>query len=91
MSSPLGWKLLALGALVTTLFGVLLIVGGKWVAGFSGAKLAGVLAASQTQPAVLAYANEKSDSNPDVNLGYALAYPLAMIVKVVLAPFIGML
>lgn len=91
MSSPLGWKLLALGALVTTLFGVLLVVGGKWVAGFSGAKLAGVLAASQTQPAVLAYANEKSDSNPDVNLGYALAYPLAMIVKVVLAPFIGML
>lgn len=91
MSSPLGWKLLILGAIITTLFGATLIFGGKYIADFSAAKLAGVVSAGQTQPAVLAYASEKSEDNPDVNLGYALVYPLAMIAKVVLAPIIGML
>ncbi len=42
-----------------------------------------------TQPAVLAHANEATGGDPRVNLGYALVYPAAMIVKVVLAPFIG--
>mgnify|MGYP003341686041 CR=1 FL=1 len=40
-------------------------------------------------PAVLAYANEVTKDDPRVNLGYALVYPAAMIVKVIAAPFIG--
>ena len=51
--------------------------------------LAGVIAGTQTQPAVLAYSNDMTRADPRVNLGYALVYPVAMIVKVVLAPIIG--
>ena len=39
--------------------------------------------------AVLAYANDVTKADPRVNLGYALVYPVAMIVKVVLAPILG--
>ena len=38
---------------------------------------------------MLAYANERSGADPRVNLGYALVYPIALIVKVVLAPMVG--
>ena len=54
-----------------------------------GPTLAGVMAGTQTQPAVLAYANDVTKADPRVNLGYALVYPVAMIVKVVLAPILG--
>ncbi len=47
------------------------------------------MAGTQTQPAVLAYANDVTRADPRVNLGYALVYPVAMIVKVVLAPILG--
>lgn len=91
LSSPIWWKLLLLGAVVTALFGTLVLLGGKYVAGFAGRKLAGVIAAAQTQPAVLAYANQRTDNDPDVNLGYALVYPAAMIAKVILGPLVGRL
>ena len=68
-----------------------MLLGGKHVAGFAGRKLAGVIAAAQTQPAVLAYANQRTDNDPDVNLGYALVYPAAMIAKVILGPLVGRL
>jgi putative transport protein len=48
-----------------------------------------VVAGTQTQPAVLAYANDTTGADPRVNLGYALVYPVAMIVKVVAAPLLG--
>ena len=64
-------------------------VAGPRLAGVAGPRLAGQVAALQTQPAVLGYANERSGGDPRVNLGYALVYPVAMIVKVVLAPILG--
>lgn len=75
--------------MITLVFGALILLGGKYLADFTGAKLAGVIAAAQTQPAVLAYANERSDSNPDVSLGYALVYPAAMIAKIIIGPLVG--
>jgi putative transport protein len=48
-----------------------------------------VVAGTQTQPAVLAYANDTTRADPRVNLGYALVYPVAMITKVILAPILG--
>ena len=62
---------------------------GPAVSGIAGPRLAGVIAGFQTQPAVLTFANERNGADPRVNLGYALAYPVAMIVKVILAPLIG--
>jgi len=50
----------------------------------------GVLAACQTQPAVLAFAAERAEkaqpgAETAVNLGYATVYPLAMVAKLVAA------
>lgn len=46
--------------------------------------LIGMLAGLQTQPAVLGFASEQA-GNDLPNIGYATVYPIAMIVKIVLA------
>lgn len=86
---PIGWKLFVVGLAITlsAAFGHLFI--GRYLGGLHGAKLAGAIAGAQTQPAVLAYANERAQDDPRVNLGYAMAYPVGMIVKVVVAPLLG--
>jgi len=84
-----GPRLLAVGIVVTALTAAGMLFAGPRLARVSGARLAGQVAALDTQPAVLAYANERSAGDPRVNLGYALVYPVAMIVKVVLAPILG--
>ncbi len=88
LTGDYGLKLLLLGAFVTVLvgFGLLLT---RRLSRTYGATLAGVMSGTQTQPAVLAYSNDITAADPRVNLGYALVYPVAMIVKVVLAPLIG--
>lgn len=89
LGSPTGPRLLAVGAVVTIVTAATVIIGGRLLAGMYGPRIGGVLAGTQTQPAVLAYANETTKDDPRVNLGYALVYPAAMIVKVVVAPFVG--
>jgi len=78
------------GFVVTTTFTVAILAFGWWVAHLDRASLAGAIAGSGTQPAVLAHANSLISSSK-VNLGYALVYPIAMILKVILAPLIGTL
>ncbi len=89
LSSPTGPRLLAVGVVVTAVTAATVILGGRLLAGMYGPRMGGVLAGTQTQPAVLAYANESTKDDPRVNLGYALVYPAAMIVKVIVAPLIG--
>ena len=89
LSSPTGPRLLAVGVVVTAVTAATVILGGRLLAGMYGPRMGGVLAGTQTQPAVLAYANESTKDDPRVNLGYALVYPAAMIVKVVVAPLLG--
>ena len=89
LGSPTGPRLLAVGALVTVVTAGVVILGGRLLAGTYGPRLGGILAGTQTQPAVLAYANEQTRDDARVNLGYALVYPAAMIVKVVVAPLLG--
>jgi putative transport protein len=89
LGSPTGPRLLAAGAVVTIVTAATVLLGGRWLAGIYGPRAGGVLAGMQTQPAVLAYANEQSNSDARVNLGYALVYPAAMIVKVIVAPLLG--
>lgn len=48
-------------------------------------RLGGIIAGAQTQPALLAFANTRTNFDPRVAIGYALVYPAAMIVKVILA------
>jgi putative transport protein len=84
-----GIKLLAAGAVITIVVAAGLLLLGPLVGRLAGPRLAGTMAGTQTQPAVLAYANERTSGDPRVNLGYALVYPAAMIVKVLLAPLLG--
>jgi len=49
--------------------------------------LTGMLAAIQTQPAVLAFAQERSRDDLPA-LGYAQVYPVATLLKIVLAQVI---
>jgi len=89
LGSPTGPRLLAAGAFVTVITAAFVLVGGRYLAGVFGPRMGGVLAGTQTQPAVLAYANEQTRDDARVNLGYALVYPAAMIVKVIVAPILG--
>jgi putative transport protein len=79
-----GLVLFAAGAVVTMAAAVATLWIGYRVLRLPMGLLTGVLAAVQTQPAVLAFAHEQSrDELPGV--GYATVYPVAMIVKIVLA------
>jgi putative transport protein len=89
LSTSQGPRLLVTGLVVTTVTAAVLVLAGPRLAAVHGPRLAGQVAGAGTQPAVLAYADEKAEGDPRVNLGYALVYPVAMIVKVVLAPLLG--
>jgi len=89
VTSDLGWKVFLLGVVITGAGALLVLAAGKYVAKTSGPQLAGVLAGAQTQPAVLAFANERSGFDVRVGLGYAMVYPAAMISKILLAQVIA--
>lgn len=84
------WKIFVSGFLLTSLVAASLFALARFAARLDGPMLAGVLAGAGTQPAVLAHANTLARS-PDVNVGYALVYPAAMIAKVIVAPLVGTL
>jgi putative transport protein len=50
--------------------------------------MTGIVSGMQTQPAVLAYASEQVEDDTEVNVAYATVVPLAMILKIVLAPLL---
>lgn len=85
VTSSLGWRIAVVGLVVTTMVAVSLLVVGRLVHRLDAEKVAGILAGAQTQPAVLAFANERSGFDNRVAIGYALVYPAAMIVKILLA------
>lgn len=90
LQSGLGLPLFTVGLLVTLTSVLMLRILGPRVGGISGPVLAGSMGGAQTQPAVLAFANERTNADPRVSLGYALVFPVAMILKVLLAPLVGM-
>lgn len=85
ISSDLGWKIAVVGAAVTLTSVIIQLVIVQPLFKVGGMRMAGVLAGSQTQPAVLAYANDRTGFDQRVALGYALVYPVAMVVKIILA------
>ncbi len=81
-------RLAAAGLAVTGVcVGVTVLIGRRWLA-VPPAALAGIVAGTQTQPAVLAYATSQVADEREVNLGYATVYPLAVLAKIVLAQLI---
>jgi putative transport protein len=88
VTSELGWKVALLGLVVTSLAALALLLAAR-LAGSAPRETAGMLGGAQTQPAVLAYANEQTGSDMRVGIGYALVYPAAMISKILLAQILA--
>jgi putative transport protein len=79
-----GLTIFLCGAAITALTAFLTLWIGHRVLKIPMSLLTGMLSGLQTQPAVLAYANEQADNGlPDV--GYATVYPVATIAKILLA------
>ena len=83
------WKILVTGFVITTVVGLGTYASMRWIVGMGGTRLSGLVGGVQTQPAVLAFANERTGSDPRVALGYAMVYPVAMIAKIFFAQFLG--
>ena len=76
---------------MTSTAAILMYSAMRWLFRMGGTQLSGVLAGMQTQPAILAFANARTLSDPRVALGYALVYPVAMIGKIFVAHILGSL
>ncbi|MCI7455918.1 MAG: TrkA C-terminal domain-containing protein [Actinomyces urogenitalis] len=83
------WKILVTGFVITTIVGFGLYASMRWIVKMGGTRLSGLLGGAQTQPAVLAFANERTGADPRVALGYAMVYPVAMIGKIFVAQILG--
>lgn len=82
LQTPLGLKIIGAGVIVSGLHAVALVFLSMKILGTAGPRLAGFIAGSQTQPAVLAFANSSTRFDERVALGYALVYPVAMVTKI---------
>ncbi len=82
--SSLGITLFLLGTFLTAFISITLLVVTHKIMRIPFPIAIGMLAGLQTQPAVLAFATERS-GNDLPNQGYATVYPLAMIAKILLA------
>lgn len=78
-----GWGLIVAGAVITTAVTVTVIMIGTRYLRLPMAAVMGMMAGIQTQPAVLAYANQQAD-NDLPNIWYATVYPAAMVSKIIL-------
>ncbi|MBI9049022.1 MAG: hypothetical protein JEZ00_06375 [Anaerolineaceae bacterium] len=81
-----GWMFLS-GAVVTCLTATLALIMGYKLLKIPMGVLTGVIAGMHTQPAVLAFSLEQAE-NELPNVGYAMVFPVAMIIKILLAQFI---
>ncbi len=94
LSSPAGLKLAVSAVAIVAITGTAMLLVGRRLLGMSGSRLAGSIAGLETQPAVLAFANEQvADHGGDDRVGtaYALVFPLAMLMKIIVAQVIALL
>ncbi|KYH46386.1 aspartate:alanine exchanger family transporter [Branchiibius sp. NY16-3462-2] len=84
-------KLFVTGAVMTTIVGVGIVAIMRWGFKVGRIRLAGIVSGTHTQPALLAFANTRTGHDPRVALGYALVYPAAMVVKIMLAQILAAL
>ncbi len=90
LTSGNGLTLFLGGVIITTAAAVLCLVVGYKLFKIPGSLLIGMLAGMETQPAILGYAAEQT-GNEIPNLGYTTVYPMAMIVKILIAQLLVML
>jgi putative transport protein len=78
----------AAAAVVATTASLLTVLIGTLVLRLPVLVLTGIVSGVQTQPAVLAYASEQTEDDTEVSVAYATVVPLAMILKILLAPLL---
>ena len=83
VGTRVGLELAIAGILVTAITAVLTILMLRLL-GRDPVDGAGMIAGVQTQPAVLAFAAERADGDERVDAGYALVFPLSMILKLII-------
>lgn len=79
-----GLKLLAAGIVVSGLYAALIPLAVQAIARRDVIEAAGLFAGIETQPAALAYANERSNGDERINMAYAIVFPAAMIAKILI-------
>lgn len=82
-------SIMLVGFAVTTVLAVGLYLVMRFGFGMGGTRLSGLLGGTQTQPAVLAFSNNRTGNDPRVALGYAMVYPMAMVTKILIAQILG--
>ncbi len=85
LASDAGWRVAVLGLVLTACSAGLLVLGVHVLRKMSWLETAGALAGGQTQPAILAYVNDKTSYDTRIGVAYALVYPVAMIAKIIVA------
>lgn len=84
-----GLRTVLLGFAITAVaMSIALITARRWC-GLQGGGLAGAIAGAQTQPAVLAFAQEQTGGSDQVAVGYTSLYPAAMVLKIVAAQLLA--
>lgn len=84
LADPASLRVIAVGGLLTVASAALVLAIGYRLLRIPFDRMTGIVAGAQTQPAVLAFASERYP--PDAtNLGYATVYPMAMIIKIIVA------
>ena len=83
-----GLELVLVGAIVSTSFALLVPLVIEVILRRDTVETAGFFAGIETQPAALAYAVDRTVGDDRVNLTYALAFPAAMIAKIVAIQFL---
>ena len=79
-----GLAIFVAGTIITCVTALTVLCLGHYLLRIPMGLLSGILAGLQTQPAVLGFALEQSE-NDLPNIGYATVYPIATILKILLA------
>jgi putative transport protein len=88
LRSAIGLQLLGMGALITTVAAIGLVVVARTM-GLGSARLAGTIAGAQNQPAILSFAVDRTDGDDRVNLAYALLFPPTFVAKIICAQLLA--
>ena len=83
-----GLDLALAGVLVAGVFAGLVPLAAQLLLRRDVVAAAGMLAGTETQPAALTYANERTNGDERVTTAYALVFPAAMITKVIVVQFL---
>lgn len=84
LGDPESLLIIGLGALFTLFICLVVLIVGHIIMGIPFGETAGILAGTQTHPAVLSYVSETT-RNELPAMGYTSVYPLAMVAKIIAA------